>query len=346
MTRRRWAWALLLACLAAGAALWWAAGSRTAQHARSERAVCALPAPPAASPQPGMVWVPPGSFEVGDSVYPEEAPLRRTTVAGFWMDRTEVTNDEFAAFVSATGHVTTAERPVDVRQHPGLPPAMQQPGAVVFVMPNDVQGRGDLNQWWRWTPGANWRHPGGPGTDIDKRGAYPVVAVTADDALAYARWKGRALPSEAQWEWAARAARPDPPPSREQPKDANTWQGVFPVMNAAEDGFVGLAPVGCFAPNALGLHDMIGNVWELTADAWTPHHAAAAAAPPDQVPVALRNASNAPEASNAQQVIKGGSFLCAPNYCMRYRAAARQPQDRDLAASHLGFRTILVAPGP
>lgn len=287
-----------------------------------------------------MVWVSAGSFTIGDTVYAEESPLRRRSVQGFWMDRTEVTNDEFAAFVRATGYLTVAERLVDLAKNPGLPPALQQPGAVVFVMPNDVRGHGDISPWWRYMPGANWRHPGGPHTSIEGHGAFPVVAVTIEDSLAYARWKGRALPSEAQWEWAARAARPEPAPTHQQPKDANAWQGLFPVMNSGEDGFVGLAPVGCYAPNALGLHDMIGNVWELTADPWTPHHGDAAAPPADQVPAGLRTAAA------AQQVIKGGSFLCAPNYCRRYRAGGRQPQDRDLAAGHLGFRTILNSPGP
>lgn len=325
--------------LAAAALAWWATGERTAQHARAERRTCALPTQAASSPHPGLVWVPAGSFDIGDTVYPEETPRRRVRVDGFWMDRTEVTNDEFAAFVKATGHVTVAERPVDTMKNPGLPPELRKPGAVVFVMPNQVRGRGDVTQWWRYTPGANWRHPGGPGTGIDGRGAFPVVAVTIDDARAYARWRGRALPTEAQWEWAARAARPEPMPSYEQPRNANTWQGLFPVMNSADDGFVGLAPVGCYEPNALGLHDMIGNVWELTADEWTPQPAAGAAAP-DQAPTNLRSAGG------AQLVIKGGSFLCAPNYCMRYRAGARQPQDADLATSHLGFRTILIVPGP
>ena len=340
--RRRWtlAGAAALILLAAGVAAWWAMGERSARQARAERVACALPPEPAARPHPGMVWVPAGSFDIGDTVYPEELPRRRTRVEGFWMDRTEVTNDEFAAFVKATRYVTVAERPVDTVKNPGLPAALQQPGAVVFFIPGAVKGRSDITQWWRYTPGANWRHPGGPGTHIEGRGAFPVAAVTLEDAQAYARWKGRALPSEAQWEWAARAARPEPPPANEQPKEANTWQGLFPVLNSGEDGFVGLAPVGCYAPNPLGLHDMIGNVWELTADAWTPHHRDADAPPPDQIPVGMR------AAGAAQQVIKGGSFLCAPNYCMRYRAGARQPQDRDLATSHLGFRTILTAPGP
>ena len=344
MTRGRWAGVLALTALLLAAGAWWASGTHTDTRARAERLACALavPAAAASAPQPGLVWVPPGSFELGDTVYPEESPLQRRSVAGFWMDRTEVTNDEFAAFVLATGHVTVAERAVDTLKHPGLPPALQQAGAVVFVAPNEVQGRGDPTQWWRYTPGANWRHPGGPATHLQGRGAFPVVAVTLEDAQAYARWKGRSLPTEAQWEWAARAARPEPPAAHEQPRQANTWQGLFPVLNSAEDGFVGLAPVGCYEANALGLHDMVGNVWELTADAWTPRHPPAEAPPPDQVPAGLPAASG----GTAQQVIKGGSFLCAPNYCMRYRAGARQPQDRDLGASHLGFRTILVAPGP
>jgi len=342
MARRCRAWgrvAAVILLIAAPAAWWWVAGERIDRRAQAERVSCDLPDEPATGPYPGMVWVPAGSFDIGDTLYREEWPRRRVRVEGFWMDRTEVTNDEFAAFVKATNYVTVAERPVDAGLAPGLPAALRQPGAVVFSMPGAVQGRGNVTQWWHYTPGANWRHPGGPGTSIDGRGSFPVVAVTLEDALAYARWKGRSLPSEAQWEWAARAARPEPPATREQPKDANTWQGLFPVINSGEDGFVGLAPVGCFAPNPLGLYDMIGNVWELTADAWTPDHGEAAPPPPDQV------AGDVRAFATAQQVIKGGSFLCAPNYCMRYRAGARQPQDHDLATSHLGFRTILAAPG-
>ena len=332
---KRW-WALVFALALAGA--WYGLAGRSA--APTERLQCALPAQPKTAPHPGMVWVPGGSFELGDGLNAEELPLRQTRVSGFWMDRTEVSNDEFAAFVAATGYVTVAERPVDADRHPGLTAELRKPGAVVFLMPKAVTGAGAPDQWWRYLPGANWRHPGGPDTSIAGRGAFPVVTVTIADAQAYARWKGHSLPSEAQWEWAARAGQARAAQDHDQPPQANTWQGLFPMVNSGEDGFVGLAPVGCYAANALGLFDMIGNAWELTADAYLPHHRHAAAEPalPDQAPAGLRQ--------GAQRVIKGGSFLCAPNYCARYRSGSRQPQDDDLGASHLGFRTVLNAAGP
>jgi formylglycine-generating enzyme required for sulfatase activity len=300
-----------------------------------------------------MLWVPAGSFAFGDTVYREETPVRPATVQGFWMDRTEVTNAEFARFVQATGYVTTAERPVDAKLHPGLPPAMQQPGAVVFVNPTELRNGGDPRQWWQYLPGANWRHPSGPGSSIAGREAFPVVAVTLEDAQAYARWAGRSLPTEREWEWAAgggqTATLPTTPPTTPgtapaQPAQANTWQGFFPLANQASDGFTGLAPVGCFAANAFGLHDMIGNVWELTADIYTEDHSGPDTLPPDQPPIATRPAGAAGAAS--RHVIKGGSYLCAPNYCMRYRPGARQAQEDDLATSHLGFRTVLRTLGP
>ena len=344
----------LLALLGAGGlAAWFAAGAPTgmtgtggaARGQASAFRACPLPAQAADAPHPGMVWVPAGRFAFGDRVYPEEQPVAEVSVAGFWMDRTEVTNDQFAEFVRATGHVTVAERPVDARAHPGLPPAMRNPGAVVFVSPVQGADRASLTDWWRYTPGASWRHPQGPGSSIEGRGAYPVVAVAFEDAQAYARWKGRSLPDEVQWEWAARgaqAASPDPagrPPDEDaQPAQANTWQGLFPVLDTEQDGFGGAAPVGCFAANALGLFDMIGNVWELTADEYTDSHAFGPRARP-QGPLSTT-------ADVSRRVIKGGSFLCAPNYCRRYRAGARQPQEDDLATSHLGFRTVLIAPGP
>lgn len=293
------------------------------------------------SRHPGMVWVPPGAFDMGDTVYREEGPMQRTLVQGFWMDRTEVSNAEFARFVAATAYVTVAERPVDTVRHPDLQGPLRQAGAVVFVIPEQVRNDVDIRQWWTYRPGANWRHPGGPGTTIEGREALPVVAVTYEDAQAYARWKGRELPSEAQWEWAARGGEPVHSGQLHPPLQANTWQGVFPVNNQAQDGFVGVAPVGCFAPNRYGLYDMIGNVWEITRDPYVPFHDARDTPPPDQEVMPTR-----PGQALGQHVIKGGSFLCAPNYCMRYRPGARQGQEDDLATSHLGFRTILIAPAP
>jgi sulfatase modifying factor 1 len=321
-----------------GASLW--LGEGPASGASGRPLSCAMPQQDRAAPHPGMVWVPGGSFDLGDSVYAEELPIRPVSIAGFWMDRTEVTNKQFAEFVLVTGYITTAERPVDPRLFASLPLEMREPGAVVFVPPKAVNRRGDVTQWWRFIPGASWRHPGGPQTTTAGRGSFPVVAVTFEDAKAFARWKGNDLPTEAQWEWAARAGQASAGQDHEQPKGANTWQGVFPVLNSADDGFTGLAPVGCYAPNALGLFDMIGNVWELTSDAYTPNHNEPIAGTPDQVPPDMR------KTSSGQRVIKGGSFLCSPDYCMRYRSGARQPQDDDLGASHLGFRTILAAPGP
>jgi sulfatase modifying factor 1 len=289
---------VLVAAVALVAALtWW----RTDVTQPSQKLAC-LTEPAPASKHPGMVWVPGGTFEMGDDVYPEEGPRRSVTVAGFWMDRTEVTDAEFAAFVAATNYVTTAER-------------AGKEGAAVFFVPSGTGGLGDASKWWRYVAGANWRRPGGPDTSIDGREQFPVVALTYEDVAAYARWKGREIPSEAEWEWAARGGAAHKP-DHEQPKDANTWQGVFPIIDSADDGFAGVAPVGCYKPNAYGLYDMIGNVWEWTTDEF---------------------AGRTPKS----YVIKGGSYLCAPNYCMRYRPGARQAQEQDLGASHLGFRTIL-----
>ena len=324
----------IIAVLAATS--WW-----FLQHhavAKQASVACSLPADKADAPHAGMVWVPAGSYIAGDSVYPEEQPAGKVHVAGFWMDRSEVSNDAFAAFVNATGYVTVAERAVDLAMHTGLTPEMQQPGAVVFSMPDKISNSDDIRQWWRYVPGANWRHPGGPATTIDGHGAYPVVHVTYADALAYAKWKGHALPTEAQWEWAARGAQPQVAADHAQPLQANTWQGLFPVANSADDGYIGLAPSGCYTPNTLGLFDMIGNVWELTSDVYLPYHQGENESH-DQLPPELHTGAG-------QRVIKGGSYLCAPNYCIRYRSAARQPQDEDLAVSHLGFRTVLTVPGP
>ncbi|HUD52581.1 formylglycine-generating enzyme family protein [Parvibaculum sp.] len=311
---------IALIAISAIAVLWFVGGRDAEKLARTEPKQCLPASLDTEGPHPGMLWVPGGRLRMGDTVYAEEGPIRERDVKGFWIDRHEVTNREFAAFVAATGYVTVAERPVDAAAHPELPADMRAPGAVVFVMPNKVDGSGDISQWWQYIPRANWRHPGGPRTNIDGHENYPVVAVALADIEAYARWKGRTIPDEAQWEWAARGGSSRPLAEHEQPKEANTWQGIFPVLNSGDDGFVGLAPAGCYKPNGYGLYDMIGNVWEWTTDIY--------------------------DGDAARRTIKGGSYLCAPNYCMRYRAGARQGQEADLATSHLGFRTILEAPGP
>jgi formylglycine-generating enzyme len=331
---------VVLAILAIAAYAYWLSAPSAATHAAANEPL-QCPDTSVPSPHPGMVWVPPGAFVLGDTVYKEELPLTRTTVGGFWMDRTEVTNAQFAQFVQATGYVTVAERPVDPLTHPGLPPELQQPGAVVFINPTELAQGGDIRQWWQYVAGANWRHPGGPKTSIAAHDAFPVVNVTIEDANAYAKWAGHTLPTEAQWEWAALGGKTPANGDISQPAEANTWQGLFPVSNKATDGFAGLAPTGCFAANGYGLKDMIGNAWELTADRYTESHSAQDNIPPDQPPLAQR-----PGTPLGRHVIKGGSFLCAPNYCQRYRAGARQPQEDDLATSHLGFRTLLHSPGP
>ncbi len=263
--------------------------------------------------EPAMVWVEGGSFTLGeDPLYPEEGPPREVSLNGFWISSTEVTNAQFAEFVAATGYLTEAER--DPPALPGAPAEMLEPGSAVFRVPSE-----DNPNWWAWQVGAQWRQPNGPGSSIEGRESDPVVQVTYGDALAYAEWAGMSLPSEAQWEYAAsagEAALPEPKAADSAPR-ANYYQGVFPHRDSGQDGFLSRAPVGCFEANAFGLHDMIGNVWE-----WT------ASEPSPGAPV---------------RTIKGGSFLCAANYCARYRPAARQYQEVDLGTDHIGFRVVDTA---
>lgn len=267
-----------------------------------------------------MVWVPAGRFVMGeDPAYLEEGPPRAVSVDGFWMDTHEVTNAQFAAFVAATGYLTMAERAPPAI--PGAPAEMLQPGSAVFQAPSPQDPA-----WWRWVVGAQWRYPSGAQAGIIGQDRHPVVQIAYEDAAAYAAWAGKQLPDEAQWEYAARAgaaALPEPVDADGRPQ-ANYYQGVFPVRNLGLDGFIGRAPVGCFAPNEFGLYDMIGNVWE-----WTSSPGARA------------------DAAEPVGVIKGGSFLCAANYCARYRPAARQFQERGLGTDHIGFRLIDTArPAP
>jgi sulfatase modifying factor 1 len=287
-----------------------------------------------------MVWVPGGTFLMGsDDHYPEEAPARPARVDGFWMDRHTVTNREFERFVRKTGYVTVAERTPDPAAYPGAKDEMLIPASTVFRKPPHRVDLGNHFNWWTYVPGAAWRHPQGPGTSIKKRPDHPVVHVAWEDVETYTQWAGRQLPTEAEWEFAARGGLDGAtyawgeeftPQGRWM---ANTWQGEFPIENLKQDGFEGTAPVGSFAPNGYGLSDMIGNVWEWTTDWYE------AGAAPSHACCTV----DSPQACIPRKVMKGGSHLCAPNYCQRYRPAARMPQPIDTSTSHLGFRCILRA---
>ncbi len=291
---------------------------------------------PDPAPDPGMCWVPGGGFRMGsDEHYPEEAPAHDTAVEGFWMDRHPVTNTQFAAFVEATGHRTVAEQAPDPATYPGTPPELLVPASLVFVQPPGPVDLGDVGNWWRMVPGADWRHPQGPDSSLDGLADHPVVHVALDDAESYARWAGKALPTEAQWEFAARGGLAGAVYAwgdRQVPGGrwmANTWQGEFPWQNHGRDGHERTSPVGSYPPNPYGLVDLIGNVWEWTADAWQPGHTRSA------------QCCSAPaDTGIPQRVLKGGSHLCAPNYCRRYRPAARHPQPVDTSTSHVGFRCV------
>ena len=294
----------------------------------------------------GMRWIPAATFRMGaDDFYPEEGPVHRVSVDGFWIDAHPVTVSEFRRFVEATGHVTEAERPPEPSHYPGAPQELLVPGSLVFRSPPGPVPLDDLRRWWRFVPGASWREPEGREGD-QAREDHPVTHVTASDAEAFARWAHKALPTEAEWEMAARggldqASYPwGDEPTVDGHHMANTWQGRFPWENLALDGFTGTSPVGSFPANGYGLYDVVGNVWEWTADGFGIH-------PPD-APHTCCIPSN-PRADGAgagsfgggpRRVIKGGSHLCAPSYCLRYRPAARQPEPVDTATSHLGFRCV------
>ncbi|NPD06128.1 formylglycine-generating enzyme family protein [Nocardioides sp. zg-1308] len=304
------------------------------------------------------VSLPGGVFTMGsDTHYPEEAPAHPVRVDGFSIDATTVTNRQFAAFVRDTRYVTVAERPPDPQDYPDADPANLVPGSLVFTQtPGPVDLR-HLSQWWTWTAGACWSAPEGPGSSVKRRPDHPVVQVALEDCEAYAAWAGATLPTEAEWEYAARGgldgaaytwgdeARPD---GRIM---ANTWDGPdFPWRSTRESGFVGTAPVGSFPPNGYGLFDMAGNVWEWTADWWVSRHPDAAEKPccvptnPRGGPVEASYDPAQPQFRIGRRVVKGGSHLCADTYCLRYRPAARRPQMVDTGTSHLGFRCVRRTP--
>jgi formylglycine-generating enzyme required for sulfatase activity len=298
-----------------------------------------------------MVWIVGGTFLMGsDRHYAEEAPTHPATVTGFWIDPQPITNEQFGRFVEATGYVTLAERPPRAEDYPGALPEMLQPASVVFRKP---VGRVDLRNhynWWTYVAGANWRHPEGPSSSLVRRLRHPVVHVAFEDAQAYARWAGKELPTEAEWEFAARGGREGAtyawgeefaPNGRQM---ANTWQGDFPLENLLTDGYEGTSPVGRFPANGYGLFDMIGNVWEWTTDWYSAHEAAGKTCCGGGTSKGAREQSYDPQMPAVRiprKVIKGGSFLCAPNYCRRFRPAARMAQPVDTSTCHVGIRLIV-----
>ncbi len=304
-------------------------------------------AQPAASPAAeglscpsGMVAIPAGRFRIGAAgQLAEEREADGVRLSSFCLGSHEVTNQQFAAFVAATGYRTVAERPLSIEQFPGLSPGEREPGSLVF---QPVPGPGPIEElsWWHWVPGANWRHPEGPGSDLQGRDQHPVVQVAYEDAEAFAQWAGASLPSEAQWEFAARGGLKDRVfawGNRWDPHRANTWQGRFPTTNTGDDGFAGLAPVGSFAANGYGLFDMTGNVWEWTRDWYGVGHQGLAGRS-DPVVSNTVATGDPRDPGVAKHVIKGGSFLCSETYCSRYRPAAREAQSPDTGTSHIGFR--------
>jgi formylglycine-generating enzyme required for sulfatase activity len=311
---------------------------------------------------PGMVWIPAGEFRMGSTdalARPDERPVHRVRLDGFFIDVTEVTNAQYAAFVKATGYVTVAERPVDweelKKQVPeGTPkpaPEMLRPGSLVFTPPSQPVDLRDYPQWWAWTTGASWRHPSGPSTTIDGKDEYPVVHIAYEDAAAYCRWAGKELPTEAQWEYAARGGLDGKRNGwGDEPVDAsrcNTWQGHFPDSNTNADGYVRAAPVKKFPANGYGLYDMAGNVWEWCRDLYRPDTYAR------QVLLAgeggVTSNPTGPEKSldprnplaPESRVHRGGSFLCNDSYCASYRPSARMACPTDTGMEHLGFRCVM-----
>jgi formylglycine-generating enzyme required for sulfatase activity len=300
-----------------------------------------------------MRRIPGGAFAMGsEHFYPEERPVRKVQVDPFWIDETPVTNAAFAAFVAATGHRTLAELPPDPRLYPDADLEGVEPGSLVFHMPGTLVTLDDPSQWWAFVAGADWRHPTGPDSSIDGLDDHPVVHVAYADAEAYAKWAGKALPTEAEWEWAARGGSDGSEYAwgDELAPDgailANYWLGLFPVATNKPDGQYRTTPVGRYPANGFGLVDMIGNVWEWTRDWYAAPQGARSKSPCCAIPnprgatLAQSYDANTPGARIGRKVMKGGSHLCAPNYCQRYRPAARHPQHIDSATSHIGFRCV------
>jgi formylglycine-generating enzyme len=335
-------------------------GSRlTLGHVRQTSAV-STSTRPGKPPAKDMVWVPGGGFWMGSTeFYPEEGPVHRVAVDGFWMDEHPVTVAEFRRFVKETGHATTAEVAPDPADYPGAESEDLVPGSLVFHPTDGPVPLNDFRNWWTWTPGADWRHPEGPGSNVGGRDRHPVTQVSFFDASTFSQWAGKALPTEAEWEFAARGglerarfAWGDEELVRGR-RQANTWQGRFPWENLLDDGFAGTSPVGRFPPNPYGLLDITGNVWEWTLDYFSADHEHSVGAgsgknvtPSDSCcvphnPRVTEYRGLDGDEGYPRRVVKGGSHLCAPNYCLRYRPAARQGQTEETSTGHLGFRCIV-----
>jgi formylglycine-generating enzyme required for sulfatase activity len=295
----------------------------------------------------GMVWIPGGRFWMGTDHMADAQPVHQVEVKAFWIDRTDVTNEEFARFVQETGYVTVAERPLDPKEFPNLASEDLAPGSVVFTPPAGPISLENPLAWWRFVRGANWRHPNGPDSDLHGKEKYPVVQIAWPDAVAYAKWAGKRLPTEAEWEFAARGGRnrQDYPWGNDLTPHgkwmANTFQGHFPDKNSAEDGYAGVAPVASFPPNDFGLYDMSGNVWQWVSDWYRPDYYAQLRRTEIAInPQGPSDSFDPQEPGVAKRVQKGGSYLCTDQYCERYMPGARGKGDAETGTNHLGFRCV------
>jgi formylglycine-generating enzyme len=357
---------VLLAVAAIGGAVWWRVADRTPQSAGAPQEASFQPTvanarPAPGEPPPGMVWIPGGEFSMGAGEIPgmnmvgmeattDSRPIHRVYVDGFWMDATEVTNDQFAKFVAATGYVTIAERTPRAEDFPGAPPDKLVAGAVVFSPPSHPVPLNDHFQWWSYVDRASWRHPEGPDTSLTDREQYPVVQIAYDDAAAYATWAGKRLPTEAEWEFAARgglSGKLYPWGDEFMPGGrfmANTFQGHFPDRNTVDDGYERIGPVAKFDRNGYGLYDVAGNVWEWTSDWYRPDYYAQliAAGGVARNPRGPETSFDPSEPAEKKRVHRGGSFLCTDQYCSRYMVGTRGKGEGSTGTDHLGFRLVKI----
>jgi len=302
------------------------------------------------APPGGMVWIEGGEAVLGSQDGDPDAPMHTVRLGGFWIDATEVTNAEFARFVEATGYVTDAEKPIPAEDVPDLPPERRLPGSLVFTPPPGAVDLHEFWNWWTFVHGADWRHPGGPDTDLDGKQDHPVVHVSWRDAQRYAEWAGKRLPTEAEWEFAARGGLAgkvfvwgDEPTSKESPM-ANIWQGTFPNYNSRQDGYLTTAPVRAFAANGFGLFGMSGNVWEWCQDWYRPDAYDATRVVTD--PHGPASGFDPREPDVPKRVMRGGSFLCSDVYCRGYLPGTRMKSSPDTSLCHTGFRCVSDAPAP